>query len=452
MIRFIPLGGADDIGASSYYLFIEGTGLLIDCGIHPRKKGLDSIPDFDRLKDLPLDSVIITHAHQDHIGALPFLIKKYPHVKIFATPQTREIAELTLRNAVSIIKKQETENKNFIAYTYKEVELLVRSMRDFAYKEIFELTGLTGTEKITAAFHDAGHILGSASLLIESEKEKIFFTGDINLSNQAIMKGALLPETKVDILITESTYGNTDSEKIKGWKAEGNRLAKFINRKINNGGSVFIPAFSLGKTQELLAVISEMITSGKITDVPVYTGGLGKKISDLYDKNRYIVRRINPEFEFKLFPQNEIRLPGFFKEVTKNPAIVLSSSGMILEGTLSFDIVKYWVRQKDFGIAIVGYMDPESPGFRVANLSEGDKFRITDMSEEVINLAEVKKFSFNSHSVRGELLKIVEKLKPANTIIIHGEEKARDRFGFDILKQFPGMKVYSPQEYSEIIL
>ena len=452
MIRFIALGGADDIGASCYYLLINGTGLLVDCGIHPRKKGLDSIPDFSKLEQLPLDAVLITHAHQDHIGALPFLIKKFPHVKIFATSQSKEIAALTLKNAVSIIKKQETENKDFVAYNYNEVELLVKSIRDFAYDEILELTGLKGAENVTASFHDAGHILGSASVFIESGGKKIFFTGDINLSHQSIMNGAALPKIKPDILVTESTYGSTESDNMKGWKEEGQRLAKFINRKINNGGSVFIPVFSLGKTQELLFLISQLIASGKITDVPIYTGGLGRKISNVYDKNRYLVRRLNPDDELKSIPQNDIKLPAFFNEIKKNPGIVLSSSGMVVEGTLSFDIIKYWVRQKNYGIAVVGYMDPDSPGYRVANLSIGEKFRLNNQSEEVINLAEVKKFFFNSHSLREELLTIVRRLKPDKIIIIHGEEESRDWMGFNILKLLPETKVFSPMNGNEIIL
>lgn len=454
MVKFIPLGGADDIGASAYYISINGTGILVDCGIHPRKRGLDSLPDLNKLDELPLDCVLITHAHQDHLGALPFLIKKFPHVKIFSTPQTKEIAFLTLNNAVSIIKKEETENKNFPAYTYPEVEFLVKSIRDYEYGEKFEVTGLLNesSSPLIAEFYDAGHILGSASILLEQDENKIFFTGDINLSPQSIMNGATLPDKKITTLITESTYGNTDTRILEGWKNESLNLAKFINKKIHSGGSVLIPVFSLGKTQEIISVISSLMEKKKIIDVPVFTGGLGRKISRVYDKNRYLVDRNNPNFELDHFPQNEIVLPKLFTEIKNNPSIVVSSSGMMIEGTLSFEIAKYWLRQKDFGVAIVGYMDPESPGYRISNLSMNEKIRLTDLSEEIVNQSEVKKFYFNSHSTRDELLEIIKKTKPENVIIIHGEEEGRNWLGSNTAKIIPSAKIFSPAQGNEIIL
>jgi cleavage and polyadenylation specificity factor subunit 3 len=104
MIRFIPLGGAGEIGANCYYLNIEGTGILLDCGMHPQKLGLDALPKFDLIEELPVDFVLISHAHMDHISSLPYLVQKHPYIKIISTPQTRAIAELTLHNSVSIIK------------------------------------------------------------------------------------------------------------------------------------------------------------------------------------------------------------------------------------------------------------------------------------------------------------------------------------------------------------
>ena len=121
MIKFLPLGGADDIGASCFYLNIAGTGILLDCGIHPRKKGLDSLPKFELLKDLPLDFAFISHAHQDHIGSLPFLIQHIPHVIIFSTSQTKEIAELTLHNAANILVNSQSEESGLRIYTHDEI-------------------------------------------------------------------------------------------------------------------------------------------------------------------------------------------------------------------------------------------------------------------------------------------------------------------------------------------
>ena len=100
MIKFLPLGGAGEIGANCYHLNINDIGIILDCGMHPQKTGLDSLPKFDLLADKPTDYILISHAHQDHLNALPFLIKKFPHLKIITTPQTRAVAELTLHNAI----------------------------------------------------------------------------------------------------------------------------------------------------------------------------------------------------------------------------------------------------------------------------------------------------------------------------------------------------------------
>src|SRR5690606_22380883 len=106
MISFLPLGGADEIGANCYYLNFNGNGIILDCGMHPRKTGLESLPDFNLIKNQSVDHVLISHAHQDHLSSLPFLVKQHPYIHITTTPQTRAISELTLHNSVSILKKE----------------------------------------------------------------------------------------------------------------------------------------------------------------------------------------------------------------------------------------------------------------------------------------------------------------------------------------------------------
>ena len=127
MIRFLPLGGADEIGANCYYLNINETGIILDCGMHPKKAGIDAFPKFGLLKDKPVDYVLISHAHQDHLNALPFLIKEFPHLRIVTTPQTRAISELTLHNSISILKNQ-IKDDSFSVYSHEEVDLLIQSI------------------------------------------------------------------------------------------------------------------------------------------------------------------------------------------------------------------------------------------------------------------------------------------------------------------------------------
>ena len=250
MIKFIPLGGAGEIGANCYYLNIEGTGILLDCGMHPQKKGLDALPNFDLIEDLSVDFVLISHAHMDHISSLPYLVQRHPYIRVISTPQTRAIAELTLHNSVSILKEQLGEDDEIKIYTHEEIDLLIQSIEYSSYGEKFELLGYNGSITLKVSFHDAGHILGSAGILIDTGREKLFYTGDIKLSSQSLIDKAKLPKTNVDILLLETTYGSTDTGSLLSWYMEAKRFASEANNIIGNGGSILIPVFSLGKHQK----------------------------------------------------------------------------------------------------------------------------------------------------------------------------------------------------------
>jgi cleavage and polyadenylation specificity factor subunit 3 len=450
MINFLPLGGAQEIGANCYYLNLNGTGVILDCGMHPQKTGLDAIPNFDLINNLPLDYILISHAHQDHLSALPFLIKRFPYLKIITTPQTRALAELTMHNSVTILKEQINDD-NFEVYTHDEIDLLIKMIDYKSYNEIFEISGYNDNKKSNVEFYDAGHILGSAGILIENEKN-IFYTGDINVTKQPMLKGADLPNKKIDILILETTYGATVSSLLSEWDEEAGRLASSINKIINAGGSILIPVFSLGKTQEMLKTIWDLILKGKLVNTDIYTGGLGIKINRVYDYNRYVVNMNDPEFELNSIPQKnlyEIEDPDYF---FKSPCIVLASSGMMLEGTASYKLAKSWIKQKNSAIFTVGYMDESTPGYKFANAATGEKIKLSDYeNEEEINCT-IKKFRFTAHSKREDLIEIVRRLKPENVILVHGDIDAIDWIGASILKEFKGIKVYKAEVGKEIIL
>ncbi len=442
MISFLPIGGGNEIGANSYYLNFNGNGIILDCGIHPQKTGLESLPDFNLLKDKPIDWCLISHAHQDHIGSLPFLIKKYPYIKIITTPQTRALAELTLHNSVSILKK-EINDGSFEFYTHDEVDLLIKMIGYKEYESETELNSFhqSARSKVNAAFYDAGHILGSAGILLESNDYKIFYTGDINLTNQTLIPAATLPKTKVDTLILETTYGATDSELLLNWKDESLRFAKEANKILNQGGSILIPVFSLGKMQEMLATIWLLMQKKKLTTVDIYTGGIGIKINRTYDYNRYVVNRVDKEFELNTIPQKDYYEVSNPEEFFKHPCIVLASSGMMIENTASYNFARRWLAQNDSAIFTVGYMDPQSAGYIIANSERGDKVQLSKFDETREVKCQIKNFKFSAHARREDLLKIVDKLKPENVILTHGDEEAIDWVGSAILKKYKNVKV-----------
>ncbi len=446
MIKFLPLGGADEIGASCFYLNISGTGILLDCGIDPKKEGVDGIPNFDQLSDLPLDFVFITHAHQDHIGSLPFLIQKFPHVIIYSTPQTKEIADITLHNAANILLENQTLENGMKIYTHEEIDLLVKSIRELEYDTFLPVKGLRheGSEEIKILFKDAGHILGSAGILIEHSNHKIFYTGDINLTDQSVMIHADLKlVNKIDTLILETTYGATDSSKLGTWESELKRFAKSVNNILHKGGSVLIPVFALGKTQEMLASIHNLIQKRILTDTHIYTGGIGRDISKVYDANRYLTRRKTSELELKEIPQINLLEIQDYNEFKKNPGIVLASSGMMLQGTTSFKLLNYWLQQEHFAIYGVGYMDPQTPGYRIINSGKGDEIIVTEFGQPQKVKCNIDRFYFPSHSKREDLIKIVTVVKPSRVILVHGEPAAKNWVGQKILESAKHIKVNS---------
>ncbi len=453
MTRFIPLGGAGEIGANSYYLNISGTGIIIDCGMHPKKAGAEALPDFDLLQDKDVDYVLISHAHQDHLSGLPFLVQRHPYIKIVTTPQTRALAELTLHDAVSILSRQVSEDELKI-YSHKEIDFLIQSIEYKAFEETFEIKGYNhnGEEPIRITFHDAGHILGSASIMIEHNDSRIFYSGDINLKAQSWMQGARLPKTRVETLLMETTYGATDSSMLNSWKREAERFAAAANTIINEGGSILIPVFSLGKMQEILKLIWQLMEKGRLVKVDIYSGGISRKISRAYDYNRYVVNCEDPEFELSEVPQKDLYEVENLQEFFTHPCIVLASSGMMIEGTASYRLALQWLRQNSSAIFTVGYMEKDTPGFVVSTAERGMKIRLSRLSEDMEVKCTIRSFRFSAHSIREDLLKMVNKLNPEKIILIHGDPPAIDWIGASILKENKKRKVFAAEPGKGILL
>ncbi len=447
MITLLPLGGANDIGASCYYLNIEGTGIVLDSGTHPRKFGIDSLPRFDLIKEKNVDAVLISHAHQDHIDALPYLIQQHPYIRIVATPQTRAVAEITLHNSVNILKEQLKDEMTLRAYTHEEIDLLIQSVEWQEFQKEFTVTGYrhSSSDPVTVSFHDAGHILGSAGTLVEHGGRSIFYTGDINLEKQSLLAGAILPKRKVDVLIMECTHGSTDSAELPSRVSEQDRLAVSANKILGRGGSILIPVFALGKMQEILSMLWKMMRKGKLAATDIYTGGVGRKLCSVYDKNRFTVHYNDTDFLLGDIPQKDLYDVEHPDDLLRRQCIVLAGSGMIVPNTLSFKLTQRWLTDPKAGIFSVGYMDPETPGFRVSRAQKGDMIQLTDTNPPQNVSCDVDRFRFSAHSNREGILSIVESLRPSTVVLVHGEHESIDWMGYSIIKKYPHIKLHAAE-------
>lgn len=454
MITFLPLGGANEIGASCFYLDIEGTGVILDSGSHPRKIGRESLPQFELVSSRNVDIALISHAHQDHIDSLPYLIQHHPYVRIVTTPQTRAIAELTLHNSANILAEQLGEQSDLRPYSHEEIDLLIQSIEWRAYNEQFTISGYRHQSEvpIIAQFYDAGHILGSAGIFLNHNGRTIFYTGDINIEKQTLLPGATLPKEHVDVLIIECTHGATDDALLPPQSEEINRLVTSANRILSQGGSILIPVFSLGKMQEIVSMLWKQITNGSLSTVDIYTGGIGKKISQVYDKNRYVIPYNNPEFLIDDIPQKDLYDVEQIEELSRRHCIVLASSGMVVEGTMSFRLAQRWLTDAKSAIFTVGYMDPETPGHRLRYANKGDLIQLTNTSEPQTVRCAIERFRFSAHSKRSGLLSIVQQLNPRAVILVHGENASINWLRHAILEHFPNIKLHSAEVGKQITL
>jgi cleavage and polyadenylation specificity factor subunit 3 len=348
-----------------------------------------------------------------------------------------------LSNTTRILREEfEFEFDKSMISNYKEetLDIIPMIMKRYDYNESVFLA-----ENISFKFIDAGHILGSASILINAGDKKIFYTGDINLRSQTLIPKAELPKHKIDILITEAT--NCASENYPDYKEEEKRLAAFINKVVNTGGSVLIPSFALGKSQELLMRVYSLMKKNIIPHVPLYYSPMSKAINDVYDDYNYSINRVKPgfklsEIDFTLLNRRDAARGDFYK----HPSIVIATSGMMMQRTASYNIAKQFLPRPNFGIAICGYCDPETPGYLIKNAKPNELLYLNNFESPVDVKCEIESFRFSSHSRKEELENMIETLDPDTIIIVHGDENAINALGNESLKKYPTKRIIGPEK------
>lgn len=465
-MKYVPLGSSEQIGASCHYLQIDGTGILLDTGVDPESDGTDGLPRLDLIAEHPervLDHVLVTHAHHDHLGALPVVIQKFPHAAVHMTRATRDLADILLPASARLQERKQREGTSLAKpiFSEEDVDACGYVYETHELGSSFDTTGLRGSISVRARFYDAGHVLGSAGILLEYKEHggtrRIFYSGDTGMRSQTILPGATYPDVPIDTLLLESTLGaDAESEHITR-RSEEIRLGEAIAATLKRGGTVLIPVFALGRGQEIIALIDRYKRRGIIREeIPVYTAGLMRAISNVYDKTAHTTPRLDEDFQVFGVPQSRLpRSRTAMKAALSEPSIHVVGSGMVFEKTISNRLAQVLAETPRHAIFLVGYTPPKSPGHQIleaARKGRGAEVVIDRVRGLQPLNCTVDRFRFSGHSHRRDLLHLVDRLRPKKIVLVHGETEAREWMMDNIHYFHPEIELYCPEMGEELEL
>ena len=450
-MKLINLTRRTEIGANSYYLEAAGQRLVLDSGMHPKEEGDEALPNFRVLGDRKLDAIVLSHAHLDHSGTLPLLMQRQPEARIFMTEATAEIASTLLHNSVNVMTRQREELglAMYPLFTHRQTDRATDQWRSCPLRQPFTLEGerarRENEEGITVEFVDAGHVLGAAGVILRAEGRTIFYTGDVNFDDQTITSAATFPESGVDLLIIETTRGDSPLPDGFTRAAEERRLAEAIDRAFRAGGCVLMPVFALGKTQEALGMIYNFRREKLLGEFPVYIGGLSVKITEIYDRRALTTRRLLPRVQL-LEEVAPFVLNG--QTIHDSPArpgrIYALSSGMMTPKTLSNTFARRIVEDPKHFIFFVGYADPQSPAGLLRTAKPGDLVTL-DPDEPPQRLAcQIEQFQFSAHASRESIVAYATRLAPKKIVLVHGDVPAVEWTRAQLAAALPQSEVIVP--------
>lgn len=460
-IKLTSYGAAETVTGSKHLLTTVGGKLLLDCGMFQGRRAEANERNRNLSKEVvAADAVILSHAHIDHSGALPSLVKAGYHKKIYCTSATRDLIEIMLLDSAHI----QEHDARYMAkkvwpapepiYTEKDVIDTLKLVQTVEYGQWF--TPIVGTR---ARFHDAGHILGSAQVELEvsdtaDKVTRIGFTGDLGRKHLPILRD---PEQMkdLDILMTESTYANREHGDLSTMADD---LLAVIDRTVHRGGKIIIPAFSVERTQEIIYVLHELHHSGKMKyDLPIFVDSpLAINATEIFRKHRecYDAETYSTFIEHGHGPLTMSGLE-YVREVDRSkelngivyPHIIISASGMCEAGRILHHLRNNITDSRNT-VLIIGFQAANTLGRRLV-----EKLPVVKIfGESLQRRCEVATLNaFSGHADRDELFANVKNSGAKKVYCVHGESTAIHGFADRITEEL-GVEAHVPKDGETLIL
>ncbi|MBT3591726.1 MAG: MBL fold metallo-hydrolase [Candidatus Nitrosopelagicus sp.] len=402
------LGAAGEVGRSAFQVNCNGTNFLLDYGVmFGKPRGAP--PTYPlHVKPRDIDSVIITHAHLDHSGCVPSLFVS-GNCNVYATAPTFDLSKLLIQDMIKI-------EKNSHSFGVPEIDNMMQKSKIIGFKE--KITRGNATFELRSS----GHVVGGSTVMVESENKKLFYTGDINLRGSRLLPSADLDIGEMDMVITESTYSQ---ENQMPRKESEKGLIDFANEVMDRKGTLFIPSFSVERSQEVASVL---ISSG--FKHRIIMDGMALKVNEVLLKYPEYLR--NPEI-FKDVIDRVVAINDHKerKRALTEPCVVISPAGMLVGGNAVYYLQQLAFNDKN-GIALVSYQGEGTPGKKLL-----DTGKVETRGKDLNVAAEVKQFQFSGHADRDSLFEMIKNLKGDPKIMtVHGDDESCTRFAEEIHEKF----------------
>ncbi len=423
-MKLIFHGGAQEVGKSCIELAVKGDQYILDAGVKFTESGYEypkGIFEYHKI-----DGLFLSHAHLDHSGALPLFEHKNMLCPIFCTEETKSMIKILLKDSYKVARIRHIEP----AYENFDLKKVNRNTRIVQFDRLYNF------RNISFRFFNAGHIPGSASIWINAENKKLVYSGDIKTADTAVMRKASTDYGEVDVLITESTYGGvklTDRQEIK------QKFLDKIGETISRGGSVLIPTFALGRSQEILVMLSE-----RKFNAQVYFDGMCVKMTKTILKGTNAYLNNEKKLREMLRKCKIVKGEKQRNQIAQGKGkIFITTSGMLQGGPVLHYLKHMWADPKN-SVLLMGFQCKRTNG---RHLYEDGYFYLKGWKTFV--KCEVQKYDFSGHSDDLELKAYIEKVNPKILIVQHGDKE----HGLAIAswaKKHLTCKVYYPKVGDEI--